>query len=166
MTAVIFFWTANSVRRGELPAVQHIYKWSSILVVTGLNIQSFCWCDPQQYHLVIPARTHTHTHAFNGPFYRDYLGAGTRKVNQSGFYWSKRQWVAVASAGPYASRHLAPDRRPRQHPTTQFLQAGCASCHPTNSVKALKVFWSYHRKAVFPLLLTHWLHSLQWPYLK
>ena len=36
--------------------------------------------------------------------------AGTRKVNQSGFYWSKRQWVAVASAGPYASLHLAPDR--------------------------------------------------------
>ena len=30
--------------------------------------------------------------------------------NQSGFYWSKRQWVAVAPAGPYASLHLAPDR--------------------------------------------------------
>jgi len=27
--------------------------------------------------------------------------------------------------------------RSRQHPTTQFLQAGCSSCHPTNSVKAL-----------------------------
>jgi len=27
--------------------------------------------------------------------------AGTRKVKTSGFYWSKRQWVAVASAGPY-----------------------------------------------------------------
>ena len=25
--------------------------------------------------------------------------AGTRRKNQSGFYWSKRQWVAVASAG-------------------------------------------------------------------
>jgi len=25
----------------------------------------------------------------------------------------------VASAGPYASLHLAPDRLPRQHPTTQ-----------------------------------------------
>jgi len=36
--------------------------------------------------------------------------AGTRKVKPSGFYWSKRQWVAVASAGPYASLHLAPDR--------------------------------------------------------
>jgi len=46
--------------------------------------------------------------------------------------------VAVASAGPYASVHLAPDRQPHQHPTTQFLQAGCPSCHPTNSVKALK----------------------------
>ena len=29
--------------------------------------------------------------------------------------------MAVASAGPYASVHLAPDRQPRQHPTTQFF---------------------------------------------
>ena len=29
--------------------------------------------------------------------------------------------MAVASAGPYASLHLAPDRQPRQHPTTQFF---------------------------------------------
>jgi len=48
--------------------------------------------------------------------------------------------VAVASAGPYASLYLDPDRQPRQHPTTQFLQAGCPSCRPTNSVKALKEF--------------------------
>jgi len=27
----------------------------------------------------------------------------------------------VASAGPYASLPLAPDRKPRQHPTTQFF---------------------------------------------
>ena len=33
-----------------------------------------------------------------------------------------------------------PCRQPRQHPTTQFfLQAGCPSWRPTNSVKALKV---------------------------
>jgi len=30
---------------------------------------------------------------------------------------SKRQWVAVASAGPYASLHLALDRHLHQHPT-------------------------------------------------
>jgi len=29
--------------------------------------------------------------------------------------------VAVASAGPYASMHLAPDRQPHQHPTTLFF---------------------------------------------
>jgi len=30
-------------------------------------------------------------------------------------------WDVVASAGPYASLHLDPDKEPRQHPTTQFL---------------------------------------------
>jgi len=45
--------------------------------------------------------------------------AGTTKVKPSGFYWSKRQWVAVASAGPYASLHLTLDRYLCQHPTTQ-----------------------------------------------
>jgi len=29
--------------------------------------------------------------------------------------------VAVASAGPYASLQLAPDRQPCQHPTAQFF---------------------------------------------
>ena len=48
---------------------------------------------------------------FNGPF------SGTTRLsryqkgkNQSGFYWSKRQWVALASVGPCASLHLTPDR--------------------------------------------------------
>ena len=29
--------------------------------------------------------------------------------------------MAVASAGPYANLHIAPDKQPRQHPTTQFF---------------------------------------------
>jgi len=32
----------------------------------------------------------------------------------------------------------SPHIQPRQHLTIQFLQAGCPSCRPTNSVKALK----------------------------
>ena len=91
--------------------------------------------------------------------------ASTRKINPSGFYWSKKQWVAVASAGPYASLHLAPDRQPHQHLTTQFfLQAGCPSCHPTNSVKhilwvklsemfATMIFLKY------ALLASYWLYG-------
>jgi len=37
----------------------------------------------------------------------------------------------MASAGPYASLHLAPDRQPRQHPTTQFV-TGRMSFLPPN----------------------------------
>jgi len=43
----------------------------------------------------------------------------------------------VASAGPYASLHLIPDNH-ANIPPLSFLQAGCPSCRPTNSVKALK----------------------------
>ena len=48
-------------------------------------------------------------------------GAGTRKVKTNLDFTEARQRVAVASAGPYASLHLAPDRKPLQHPTTEFF---------------------------------------------
>ena len=51
--------------------------------------------------------------------------AGTRKVlgKTNLDFTEAREWVAMASAGPYASLHilsyhLAPDRQPHQHPTT------------------------------------------------
>ena len=53
---------------------------------------------------------HTYTHPFNGHWSRTTRWAVPERYNQFGFYRSKRQWVAVASAGPYASLHLAPDR--------------------------------------------------------
>jgi len=45
--------------------------------------------------------------------------------------------VAVASAEPYTSQHLAPDKH-ASTPPQNFLQAGCPSSCPTNSAKALK----------------------------
>jgi len=47
--------------------------------------------------------------------------------------------VAVASAGPYASLHLAAVQTDNHTSTPPlcFLQAGCPSCHPTNSVNAV-----------------------------
>jgi len=63
------------------------------------------------------SHTHAHTHPFNGPL------SGTTRVSryQRGktnpdFTEAKSRWVAVASAGPYASLQLAPDRLPYQHP--------------------------------------------------
>ena len=56
------------------------------------------------------------------------------RQNQSGFYWSKRQWVAVASAGPYAICTLLQADNHASTPPLSFLLAGC----PANGVKALK----------------------------
>jgi len=64
-------------------------------------------------------------HPFNGPLSGTTRWASTRKVKPIWIYWSKRQWVAVASAGPYANLHS----------TTLHLKAGCPSCCQTNSVK-------------------------------
>ena len=85
---------------------------------------------------------HTHTYPFNGPF------SGTTQVsryqkgkNQSRFYWSKRQWVAVASARTYICKSAPHSRQittPAPHRSV-FLQAGCPFCRPTNSVKASDV---------------------------
>jgi len=45
-------------------------------------------------------------------------------------------------AVPYASLQVAPDRQPRQHLTTQFFTGRMPflrqSCHPTNSINAIK----------------------------
>jgi len=43
-----------------------------------------------------------------------------------------REWVAVASAGLYASLHLAPDRQPHQHPTTLIFFTGRMPFLPPN----------------------------------
>jgi len=50
-------------------------------------------------------------HTSNGPLSRTTQVSRYQKGKTNlDFYWSKRQWVAVASAGPYASLHLASDR--------------------------------------------------------
>ena len=54
----------------------------------------------------------------------------TRRINHSGFWWSKHDGVALAE--PYASYlHFAPCAR-------------CPSWHPTNSIKALKAILITH----------------------
>ena len=84
-----------------------------------IHFSTVCSCDHQKPHYIGNSRLHhllcmracvllcmrymhARTHTFNGPL--------SRTTRLSWFYWSKRQWVAVASAGPYASLHLAPDR--------------------------------------------------------
>jgi len=84
---------------------------------------------------------HTHTHPFNGPF------SGTTQVSQyqkgktnldfteardSEWHWHQLGHMQVSTS-------LQTDNH-ASTPPLSFLQAGCPSCRPTNSIKAL---WPY-----------------------
>ena len=81
---------------------------------------------------------HTYIHPLNGPLSRTTQVSRTRKVKP---IWILLEQETVSGSGiSWAICKSAP--RSRQittpAPTTQFLQAGCSSCRPANSVKALK----------------------------
>ena len=62
----------------------------------------------------------------------------TRRINHSGFCWSRHDGVAVASAEPYASYlHFASEDNHASTSSVRFLRAGCPSWRTTNSIKAL-----------------------------
>jgi len=65
--------------------------------------------------------THTHTHNHLTALSPDYPGEPVpKRYNQSGFYWSKRQWVVSGISWDICKS--APRSRQRcQHPTTQFF---------------------------------------------
>ena len=82
----------------------------------------------------------THTHTFNGPFSGTTQVSGYQKgKNQSGFFTEARdselQWHQLGHMQICTS--LQTDNH-ASNPPLSFLQAGCPSCHPTNSLKALK----------------------------
>ena len=96
---------------------------------------------------------HTHTHPFNGPF------SGTTRVSryQKGktnldfteARDSEQQWHQLGLMQVCIS--LQTDNHASTTLLKVFLQAGCPSCHPTNSVKALKATVG---QSIRPLLLT------------
>ena len=82
---------------------------------------------------------HTHTHTFNGPL--------SRTTQVSRYQKGKTIWIllkqeAVSGSGiSWAVCKSAPHSRQITTPAPHhlvFLQVGCPSCRPTNSVKALK----------------------------
>jgi len=91
------------------------------------------------YLLQKPAHTHTHTHTFNGPFsgtiqVSRYLKGKTNldftEARDSEWQWHQLGHMQVCTL-------LQTDNH-TSTPPLSFLQAGCPSCCPTNSVKALK----------------------------
>jgi len=91
----------------------------------------------------IGKRTHTHTHPFNGRL------SGTTRVSRyekgktsldfTGARGSEWQWHQLGRMQVCTS--LQTDNH-ASTPPLSFLQAGCPSCRPTNSIKGLKAYIS------------------------
>jgi len=101
----------------------------------GCEWVSFFWYQPTRE---VPDHTHTHTHTFNGPL------SGTTQVSRyqkgktnldfTGARDTEWQWHQLGHMQVCTS--LRTDNH--STPPLCFLQAGCPSCRPTNSVNALK----------------------------
>jgi len=61
------------------------------------------------------------THAFNGPLSGTTWVSQYQKGKTDLDFTEARDSEWQASAEPYASLHVAPDRQPHQHPTTQIF---------------------------------------------
>jgi len=115
-------------------------------------------CNSMQHYIY----THTRTPPFNGPF------SGTTRVSryQKGKtnldFTEAREWVAVASAGPYASLHLAPDRC--QYPTTHVFYRPDAlpAAQPTASKHWRHMLQQYYTTALYRLYTNSWT-LFNWP---
>jgi len=87
----------------------------------------------------LPTDTHTHTHPFNGPLSGTtrvslYL-KGKTSLDFTEPRYSEWRWHQLGHMQVCTS--LQTDNHASTLPLS-FFQAGCPSCHPTNSVKALK----------------------------
>ena len=107
---------------------------------------------PEEYAV----KRDTHTHPFNGPL------SGTTRVSRyhkgktnldfTGARDSEWQWHQLGHMQACTSHQTD------NHASTSllsFLQAGCPSCRPTNSVKALKAK-ERHTERVIKLLWPRW----------
>ena len=92
-------------------------------------------------YFLLSIQIHTHTHPFNGTF------SGTTQVSQyqkgktnldfTEARDSEWQWHQLGHMQVCIS--LQTDNH-ASTPLLSFLQARCPSCHPTNSIKALKAY--------------------------
>ena len=89
------------------------------------------------------AKTHTHTHPFNGPLSRTTQASRYQKgktnlhfseARDSAWQWYQLGYMQICT--------LLQTNNHASTPPLSFLQAGCPSCRPTNSVKALKELMS------------------------
>ena len=83
--------------------------------------------------------THTHTHPFNGPLSRTTRVSRYQKGKTNLDFTEARdsEWQWHQLGHMQLCTLIQTDNHANTSPLS-FLQAGCPSCHPTNSVKVLR----------------------------
>ena len=106
----------------------------------------------RHWWLGITKSTHTHTHPFNGPLSRTTRVSRYQKGETNLDFTEARdsewQWHQLGRMQVCTS--LQTDNHTNTSPLS-FLQTGCPSCRPTNSVRALKA-----TKSIWPIKTEWW----------
>ena len=101
------------------------------------------WAADLSIHLCICVYTHTHT--FNGPLsgttQLSRYQKGKTNLDFMGARDSEWQWHQLGHMQIYT---LLQTNNHASTPPLSFLQAGCPSCRPTSSIKALKACMCLH----------------------
>jgi len=88
-----------------------------------------------QLMLLFGRKTHTHTNVLR-PFFRDHPGEPVPEED----FWTlscKGRLIEADIDHPAGCQSIRTNQCPPP-PSPHFLHAGCPSCRPTNSIKALK----------------------------
>ena len=127
-------WQQPGVGRTRVSIHVTVYSQACIYLLSNLD-RLFA----VRYALYTHARTHTHTHPFNGPlsgttqvsrYQKGKTSLDFTEARDSEWKWHQLGHMQVCTS-------LQTDNHASTSPLS-FLQAGCPSCRPTNSVKALK----------------------------
>ena len=118
------------------------------------------------WHCLIPqhTRSDTHTHTFNSPFSGTTRVSRYQKGKTSLDFTEARdsEWQWHQPGLMQVSISLQTDNH-TSTPPLSFLQAGCPSCHPTNSIKALKA--NTHTQLKLKYAVLNYINMIPYPLL-
>jgi len=122
--------------RNLLPSLTRSAMWR-----TRVCHCSTCYYAAAHARARTHARTHTHTHTHVlRPFFQDYPGEPVPKKGKTSLDFTEArdsEWQWHQLYHMQVGTLLQTDNHASTTPLS-FLHAGCPSCRPTNSVKALK----------------------------
>ena len=175
IACVLYMWLTSIFCFSVVSVCMSVCCWHTELCKSGRTYQ-YAICDK-----LVGPRTHVfdglhfgttgqHTHPFNGPLSGTTLVSQYQKGKTNPDFTEARdsewQWHQLGHMQVYTS--LQTDNHANTPPLS-FLQAGCPSCCPTNSVKAVKAttgqIWVKNACVALKCLLSYCFEHLFWLWL-